>query len=102
MLKEPQRCRLIKKEFLEKLIFNKGDKSRALEQFETYGTTSTANVKHGAIASQINIKPHTTDIFTLVPIIQYTISHCKSLQSILEDKKKLYLKKKSKYHETHI
>lgn len=42
-------------------------------------TTTTANIKHGAIASQINVKLHTTDLFSLVPIIQYTISQCKRI-----------------------
>lgn len=82
---------LIKKEFLEKPIVNKGDKSRALEQFEPMETTTIANIKHGVIASQIIIKPHTIDLFSLFPIIQYTISQCKRIIKHPKNKKELYL-----------
>lgn len=61
-------------------------------------TTTTANIKYGTIASQINIKPHTTDLFTLVPIIQYTISHCKRItMHPRRQEKTLSEKKKNEY-----
>lgn len=50
-------------------------------------TTATANNKHSATAGEINIKPSTVVLFTIVLVIEYIISHHKKFQSMLEDKK---------------
>ena len=54
---------------------------RTLERFEAYGNHTTALSKHCAIASQINIKPHTRDLFTLLPVVQHTVYDCKNMMN---------------------
>lgn len=58
-------------------------------------TTATANNKHSATAGQINIKPSTVVLFTIVLVIEYIISHHKKFQSMLEDEKNTIWREKS-------
>lgn len=46
-------------------------KTRTLGKFYPLTPTASANSKQSLTPTQINIKPHTKDIFTSVPFTQY-------------------------------
>lgn len=69
-LQMKQRLKLyVRKNSQENLKTTGKIKTKALEQFKAPGPTTTINIENSSTPTQINMKPHTKDLFTSNPII---------------------------------
>ena len=92
-----QRADAIKKEFSGKRNDNRGERKQVQQRKQGSGTKSASNNKHSPIPRQFNIKPHTKDLFTSIPIthVQLSIGNYKAQYKANQ---KHSLKRQSKYH----